>query len=132
PASGTRPLSLGHDIRLSTRTFLHVAASTAPQTRKYPIYPISPDLNFVPDQNYENRRVTQVRTENRKIDAAMFRITSAKLPDVLIQRYQAGIPVRLITEEQQYRNPDRMRDAYNVDRMYAAGIEIKMKDKTTN
>ncbi|PYR93834.1 MAG: hypothetical protein DMF84_08490 [Acidobacteria bacterium] len=120
------------DNWLSTTTFVDFANITAPQTRKYPIYPISPDLNFVPDQNYENRLVTQVRTENRKIDAAMFRITSAKLPDVLIQRYQAGIPVRLITEEQQYRNPDRMWDAYNVDRMYAAGIAIKMKDNTTD
>ena len=34
----------------------------------------------------------------------MFRITSAKIPDELIRRVQAGVPVRLITDKSQYRN----------------------------
>jgi phosphatidylserine/phosphatidylglycerophosphate/cardiolipin synthase-like enzyme len=115
--------------------YVNFANITGTPTRNYPElvdYPISPDLNFVPDQNYENRLVTQVKTENLKIDAIMFRITSAKLPDALMARFQAGVPVRLITEEQQYRSIAKFWDAYNVDRMYAAGIPIKVKDNTTD
>ena len=34
----------------------------------------------------------------------MFRITSGKIPDQLIKRVQANVPVRLITDQNQYRN----------------------------
>ena len=36
----------------------------------------------------------------------MFRITSGKVPDELIRRAQAGVPVRLITDRRQDRNRD--------------------------
>ena len=58
----------------------------------------------------------------------MFRITSGKIPDELIKREQAGVPVRLITDQNQYRNTTYFWDAYNVDRMYMAGVEVKWKD----
>ncbi len=61
----------------------------------------------------------------------MFRITSAKIPDQLIKMKQAGIPVRLITDQRQYRNTNYFWDSYNVDRMYMAGIPIKWKDKSS-
>ena len=57
----------------------------------------------------------------------MFRITSNKIPDQLIKMKQAGIPVRLITDQAQYRTTRYFWDAYNVDRMYMAGIPVKWK-----
>jgi len=36
-----------------------------------------------------------------------------------------GVPVRLITDETEYRNVDRLWDAYNVDIMYKAGVQVK-------
>jgi len=117
---------------VDTTTFVNFANISTPLARRYPTYAVSPDLNFPPDQNYENRLVSQIQYENRQIDVAMFRITSAKIPDALIARRRAGVPVRLITEPQQYRTPHYMWDAYNVDRMYRAGIAIKMKRNTTD
>jgi phosphatidylserine/phosphatidylglycerophosphate/cardiolipin synthase-like enzyme len=115
-----------------TSTFVNFANVNTPLVRNYPTYPVSADLNFPPDQPFETRAVSQVHYENRQIDAVIFRITSTKIPDELIARHQAGVPVRLITEEQQYRNTSKMWDAYNVDRMYAAGIPIKVKNNTTD
>jgi phosphatidylserine/phosphatidylglycerophosphate/cardiolipin synthase-like enzyme len=123
------------DNWVDTTTYVDFANITTPLTREYPAFTtftVWPELNFVPDQHFENRLVPQVRAENLQADAVIFRITSAKIPDELIKRFLAGTPVRVITEEQQYRNPDKMWHAYNVDRMYAAGIPIKVKDNTTD
>ena len=35
------------------------------------------------------------------------------------------MPVRLITEPQQYRDPTRLWDSWNVDRLYMAGMQIR-------
>ena len=116
-----------------TTSFTNYANITGTPTRSYPdlaTYTINPDLNFVPYQDFENRLRTQVNTENQKIDAVMFRITSAKIPDALIARRAAGVPVRLITDKGQYRNTTYFWDSYNVDRMYMAGIEVKFKNDT--
>src|SRR5205823_2319891 len=125
----------------NTTRFVDFANITEPPTRKYPISPIDPDLNFVPDQQFENRLRTQVGLEGAnpnfpglvpKIDVVMFRITSSKIPDALIARAQAGVPIRLINEEQQYRSTHYFWDSYNVDRMYMAGIDIKFKNNITD
>ena len=99
-------------------------------------YALDPDMNFVPNQYYEDRLRTQVALEDplknpaAAIDAVMFRITSGKIPDALIARKRAGVPVRLITDPRQYRNTTYFWHSYNVDRMYAEGIAIKWRDKT--
>jgi len=120
------------DQWVDTTTFVNFANITTPLVRHYATFPVAADLNFVPDQQFENRLASQVQWENRQIDAVIFRITSAKIPDALIARRKAGVPVRVITEAQQYRTPSYMWDAYNVDRMYMAGIQIKVKNNTTD
>jgi hypothetical protein len=125
----------------NTVKFKNLANIAGPLTRNYPVYPIDPSLNFVPEQNFQNRLRTQIGLEGPNpnnsalvphIDAIIFRITSAKIPDALIARVQAGIPVRLINEERQYRSTKYFWDAYNIDRMYKAGVQIKMKDNFTD
>jgi phosphatidylserine/phosphatidylglycerophosphate/cardiolipin synthase-like enzyme len=115
-----------------TTTFANFANITTPLARNYSTFPVSAALNFVPDQNFETRLASQIKYENRQIDAVIFRVTSAKIPDALIARHNAGVPVRLITEPNQYRTPAYMWDAYNIDRMYMAGIQIKIKNNTTD
>jgi hypothetical protein len=118
-------------IWTDTTNWANLANVTGPLVSKYPTYPISPDLNFPPDQSYQNRLVAQITLETLQIDAVMFRITSAVVPDALIARHQAGVNVRLITDRSQYRNPSYFWDSYNVDRIYMAGIPIKWKDNTS-
>lgn len=119
------------DHWVDTTNFRNLANITSPLARNYPTYAVHPDMNFVPDQHFENRLRTEVGYERQRADAVIFRITSAKIPDALIALHQAGVQVRLITEEEEYRNPGKLWHAYNVDRMYAAGIPIKVKDNVT-
>jgi phosphatidylserine/phosphatidylglycerophosphate/cardiolipin synthase-like enzyme len=102
-------------------------ANVTTLARSYPVYPLSPEMNFPPDEDYQDRLVAALALETIQVDAVMFRITSAKVPDELIRRHQAGVRVRLLTDRRQYRNPTYFWDSYNVDRMYAAGIPVKWK-----
>jgi hypothetical protein len=45
----------------------------------------------------------------------------------MIAAKQRGVPLRIISDPQQKRDPSRLWDAWNVDRMYIAGIPIKMR-----
>ncbi len=57
----------------------------------------------------------------------MYRITNQRYTDTTIAAVQRGVPVRLIHEPDEYRNPARQWDSWNVDRMYMAGVQIKMR-----
>jgi len=57
----------------------------------------------------------------------MYRITDRRHTDAMIAAKSPGVPIRLISDPQQYRDPTGLWDAWNIDRMYAAGIPIKMR-----
>jgi hypothetical protein len=57
----------------------------------------------------------------------MYRITDRGHTDAILNAVARGIPVRLITEPDQYRDVSRMWDAWNVDRLYMGGVQIKMR-----
>jgi hypothetical protein len=119
------------DLWTDTTHYASLANVSGPLVRSYPAYPLHPDLNFPPDQDYADRLVVQMRQETQQIDVVIFRITSAKLPDEIIRRHAAGVQVRLITEPRQYRNPTYLWHAYNLDRLYMAGVPIKWKVNAT-
>jgi hypothetical protein len=119
------------DLWTNTTHYANLANVAGPLTRTYPTLAMSPELNFPPDQDYQDRLVSQMRLETVGIDAVMFRITSGKVPDEIVRRRLANVPVRLITDQSQYRNTTYFWHAYNVDRMYAAGVAVKWKDNTS-
>jgi regulation of enolase protein 1 (concanavalin A-like superfamily) len=86
-----------------------------------------PQLNFPPAESYATRAVGRYNNENQKIDVIMYRITDRRHTDAMIAAKNRGIPIRLITEPAQYRDPTRLWDAWNVDRLYTAGIPIRMR-----
>ena len=90
-------------------------------------YVKDPQLNFPPAESYASRAVKRYNAETNKIDVIMYRITDRRHTDAMIAAYGRGVPVRLISDPQQYRDPSRLWDAWNVDRMYIAGIPIKMR-----
>src|SRR6185295_2995177 len=57
----------------------------------------------------------------------MYRITNQRYTDTTIDAVNRGVPVRLIHEPDEYRNPARQWDSWNVDRLYMAGVQIKMR-----
>jgi regulation of enolase protein 1 (concanavalin A-like superfamily)/phosphatidylserine/phosphatidylglycerophosphate/cardiolipin synthase-like enzyme len=89
--------------------------------RVYPTTPIDPRLNFPPFDDFRARSVQTYAAENTRIDVVMYRITDRSHSDALIENVKRGVPTRLITEPQQYRDPTRLWHAWNVDRLYIAG-----------
>ncbi len=106
----------------------YAAYANVPPTlvRHYPTYPIDPEMNFVPDQDYATRAVAQYNAEKQKIDVDMFRITDQRHTNAIINAVTRGVAVRLLVDPGEYRNPDRLWDAWNVDRLFAAGIPIRI------
>ena len=103
-------------------------ANAIPRVRSYPeSYTIAPEFNLPPDHSYTDRLLPLLNAETQGIDVVMYRITDSRPADALIAAVRRGVPVRLYAEPREYRNPARMEDSYNVDRMYMGGVHIKMR-----
>ena len=114
------------DMWTSTAEFANYANIAGPLTRSYPAAGQDSQLNFPPDQSYRSAALSAFAAENSAIDVAMFRITDASEADAMIAAVARGVPVRLYTDSSEYRNPARVWDAYNVDRMYEAGVQVRV------
>jgi len=115
------------DAWTDTASHTNYANISGALTRTYPTFPIDSSMNFPPSQDYGARAVGRYNAEKVQLDAIMYRITDQRHPTALIAAKQRGVPVRLITENDQYRDPQYLWDAWNVDRMYAAGIPIRWR-----
>ena len=107
----------------TSSSYVNYANVTA-LSRHYPRHAFDPDLNFVPLQNYATRLVPKYAAETRQIDIVMYRITDRRHTDALIAARQRGVRVRLLTEPLEYRNPNRLWHAWNIDRLHFGGVEI--------
>ena len=124
------------DIWTNTITYGNYANIVAPVTRKYQTYPIDPSINFLPShdlaEDYGTRTIAQIDQENQKIDLTMYRITDVRICDALLRALARGVPVRLLAEPDEYRFSASRLGAeltgpYNIDRLYAAGVQIRMR-----
>jgi phosphatidylserine/phosphatidylglycerophosphate/cardiolipin synthase-like enzyme/regulation of enolase protein 1 (concanavalin A-like superfamily) len=121
------------DAWTDTTKFTNYANISGPLTRNYPTYTQDPELNWVPWQSFASRSVSRYNAEklttypSAAIDAIMYRITDRRHTDAIIAAVQRGVPVRLITEPLQYRDVTRLWDSWNVDRMYMAGVQVRMR-----
>ena len=119
------------DLWTDTTSYGNYANITGPLTRRYPIYTKDPALNFPPStddsEDFYNRTALNMNQERTKIDIIMYRITNDRYTNTTINAVSRGVPVRLITEQNEYRNPSRQWDAYNVDLMYNAGVQIRIR-----
>ena len=120
------------DFWTDTIDWANYANISGPLTRYAPdgTHAQDPQMNFPPQQNYRSRSVSRysaarTATNGRGVDVIMYRITDRAHSDAMISLEARGVPVRLITEQDQYRLVDRMWHAWNVDRMYVAGVQIR-------
>ena len=104
--------------------YAHVAR---PLVRRYPMADKDPELNFPPRESYRSRAVGRYDAETQAIDVTMYRITDRAHTDAMIRAVQRGVAVRLITEPEQYRDRSRYWHSWNVDRLYAAGVQIRQR-----
>lgn len=103
-------------------------ANPIPRVRRYPLsYVIAAEFNLPPNESYTDRLRPLIDNETQAIDVVMFRITDSRPADALINAVARGVPVRLYAEPLEYRNPKRLDDSYNIDRMYMGGVNIRMR-----
>ena len=57
----------------------------------------------------------------------MYKITEASHADAMIRAVKRGVPVRLIVEPSFYRDKSNVWQAYQVDRLYSAGVQIRVR-----
>ena len=110
---------------ISETSYADHANVTRPLQRRYDVHPKDPEMNFPPAESYRSRAVSRYNAEGTAIDVIMYRITDRAHTDAMIRALARGVPVRLITEPHQYRDPTRYWHAWNVDRLYAAGAQIR-------
>jgi len=115
------------DLWTNTTSYADYANILGPLLRVYDLFPRAPELNFPPGESYATRAVGRYNKETQKIDVVMYRITDRRHTDAIIAARGRGIPVRLITEPKQYRDPTRLWHSWNVDRLYMAGVQIKQR-----
>jgi phosphatidylserine/phosphatidylglycerophosphate/cardiolipin synthase-like enzyme len=122
------------DLWIDTKVFRDYANITAPPKRRYGVYTQDPELNFPPAQSYADRSAAAYNLETQGIDAVMYRITDIRHTRALIAARLRGIPVRLITEQDQYRPSPEMAsrewymwDAAHVDLLSLFGVQIRFR-----
>jgi phosphatidylserine/phosphatidylglycerophosphate/cardiolipin synthase-like enzyme len=115
------------DLWTNTTAYADYANVPQPRTRSYPTYTKDPQLNFPPSESYASRAVGRYNKETQKIDVIMYRITDRRHTDAIIAAKNRGIPVRLISDPQQYRAASRPWVSWNIDRLYMAGVSVKMR-----
>ena len=113
------------DKWIDTNRFANYANITTPLARKYPISTKDPELNYPPEESFANRSTSRYNQETQKIDAIIFRNTDDRHTDSMIAALGRGVPVRILNEPETYRTTNYFRHAYNIDRMYMAGAQIK-------
>ena len=113
------------DAWVSTTGWVNYANVNGSLTRSYDVFPKHPEMNFPPFESYRSRAVSRYRAETTAIDVVMYRILDKIHADEMIAAVKRGVPVRLISEPKQYRDPTRLWHSYNIDRMYMGGVKIK-------
>jgi phosphatidylserine/phosphatidylglycerophosphate/cardiolipin synthase-like enzyme len=115
------------DLWTDTAVVQDFGNMTGPPFRIYPVYPIDPSMNFPPLQDFANRAVARYDQEAERIDAIVFRVYDDRQTNAMIRAVARGVPVRILTEPTEYRNPLRVYDSEHVDRMYMGGVQLKLR-----
>jgi phosphatidylserine/phosphatidylglycerophosphate/cardiolipin synthase-like enzyme len=113
------------DAWVDTVNFANLANAASAPVRTYPLYPIDPSINLVPFQNFATRSRPLYDAETQRIDAIVYKVTDAIHADAMIRAVRRGVPVRLVTEPLRYRDSTNVWHAYHLDRMYAAGVQVR-------
>jgi hypothetical protein len=120
------------DAWVDTASYTNYRNAASP-VRGYPAldgYAVDPELNFPPGsgQDFGSRSVKAYNAEpvSGGIDSLMFRITDRRHTDAIIAARTRGVPVRMIVDPTEYRNTARVWDSWNVDRLYMAGVDLRI------
>jgi len=104
-----------------------VANMVIDRSRKEPDYPIPADLIFGQGPEMNNRMIQEINAETVKIDLVAYRLEVGNLTQALLDKFNAGVPVRVIVDKNQYTNiiwPEYWLTHAYIDKLWAAGVPI--------
>ena len=85
------------------------------------------DLIWGQGPQFNDRLVTEINNENSLIQFVIYRLTVDNITQALLNRWRAGVQVRLIVEPNEYLNrkwPEFWLTHANLDKLWAAGIPM--------
>src|SRR5689334_17474165 len=72
------------DAWTNTSDYANYANASGTLTRRFPAYPIDPEVNVTPGEDFINRSVANIDAETQQIDAVMYRIADERPTNALI------------------------------------------------
>jgi len=91
-------------------------------------HPTPPDLIWGQGPDFNNRLVQEINNENSRIDLVVYRLEVANITDAILAKFNAGVPVRLLVDRDQYTKityPEYWLTHANIDKLWAAGVPIR-------
>jgi len=98
--------------------------------RLEPDNPLPPDLIWGQGPDFNDRLVQEINNENTAIQFIIYRLTVDNITQALLNKKQAGVPIQLIIEPNEYLNrkwPEFWLTHANLDKLWAAGIPMKQR-----
>ncbi len=98
--------------------------------RLEPDYDAPPDLIWGQGQQFNDRLVQEIDAENTSLQMVIYRLTVDNITNALLGRQQAGVPMQLMIEPNEYLNkkwPEFEITHANIDKLWAAGVPIKKR-----
>jgi regulation of enolase protein 1 (concanavalin A-like superfamily) len=95
--------------------------------RLEPDNPIPADLIFGQGPQMNNRMIQEINAEALKVDLVAYRLEVPELMQALLDKFNAGVPVRIIVDKNQYTNilwPEYWLTHAYIDKLWAAGVPI--------
>jgi PLD-like domain len=108
-------------------TYPNPAPMVISTARLFGDYAPPADLIFGQGPDFNDRLAAEITNESSAIDMVIYRLTVPTITQALLGRFQAGVPLRLIIEPNEYLNrkwPEFWITHANLDALWAAGVPI--------
>jgi hypothetical protein len=95
--------------------------------RLEPDNPTPPDLIWGQGPDFNNRLTQEINAENSRIDLIVYRLEVDNITQALLNKFGAGVPVRIIVDPGQYANiawPEFWLTHANIDKLWVAGVPV--------
>jgi len=95
--------------------------------RLEPDSPVPADLYFGQGSAFNNRLTQEINNEQTRVDIIIYRLEVDNITQALLQKFQSGVPVRIIVDPGQYTNiiwPEYWLTHANIDKLFMAGLPI--------
>jgi hypothetical protein len=102
-------------------------------SRLEPDAPLPSDMTWGQGAEFNDRLVAEINRETERIDFVIYRLTVDNITEALLAKKKANVPVRIILEPNEYLNrkwPEFWITHANMDKLWAAGVEMKQRAHT--